>query len=68
MFVNDLPNVVRNCSVLMYADDILFCFLADSDVSAIQDKFNDDLDLLEIWSVRDNCLFIITSKTESMLF
>ena len=66
MYVNDLANVVCNCSILMYADDTVL-FFANPDISVIQEKLNDDLSLMGTW-LRDNCLFLNTSKTESMVF
>ena len=33
MYVNDLPNVVRNCSILMYADDTVLFFANPADLS-----------------------------------
>ena len=66
MYVNDLPNVVCNCSILIYADDTVL-FFANPDISVIQEKLNDDLSLMGTW-LRDNCLFLNTSKTESMVF
>ena len=66
MYVNDLPNVVCNCSILMYADDTVL-FFTNSDISVIQEKLNDDLSVMGTW-LRDNCLFLNTSKTESMVF
>ena len=50
----------------MYADDIVL-FFTNSDISVIQEKLNDDLSLIGTW-LRDNCLFLNTSKTESMVF
>ena len=66
LYVNDLPSVVRNCKILMYADDTVL-FYPDSDVAVIQQKLNDDLELIGTWLL-DNGLFVNTSKTESMLF
>ena len=56
MYVNNLPNVVCNCSILMYADDTVLFFANPADLS-----------LMGTW-VRDNCLFLNTSKTVSMVF
>ncbi len=66
LYVNDLPSVVRNCKILMYADDTVL-FYPDSDVAVIQQKLNDDLELIGTWLL-DNGLFVNTSKSESMLF
>ncbi len=46
LHVNDLPNATRHCSVLMYADDtVLFC--SGRDASAIENKLNNEMSLLE---------------------
>lgn len=58
MYVNDLPNVVCSCSILMYADDTVL-FFANSDISVTQEKLNDDLSLMGTW-LRDNCLVLNT--------
>jgi sarcosine oxidase/L-pipecolate oxidase len=54
--VNDLPSVVRNCKILMYADDTVL-FYPDSDVAVIQQKLNNDLELIGTWLL-DNGLFV----------
>jgi hypothetical protein len=64
--VNDLPDEIRNCNILMYADDtVLFC--SGSDVSTIEKILNDELNLIADW-LRENSLFVNVTKTESMLF
>ena len=66
LYVNDLPNVICKCSILMYADDtVLFC--SGSDVTKIEKKLDDELNLIGRW-LRDNGLFLNVVKTESMLF
>ena len=66
LYVNDLPDVICNCSILMYADDtVLFC--SGSDVTKIEKRLNDELNLIGRW-LCDNNLFLNVAKTESMLF
>ena len=66
LHVNDLPDEIRNCNILMYADDtVLFC--SGSDVSTIEKILNDELNLIADW-LRENSLFVNVTKTESMLF
>ena len=66
LHVNDLPDEIRNCNILMYENDtILFC--SGSDVSTIEKRLNDELNLIADW-VRENSLFVNVTKTESMLF
>ena len=42
LHVNDLPNVVNRCSMLMYADDTVL-FYAASRVDALQETLNEEL-------------------------
>ena len=42
LHVNDLPNVVNRCSMLMYADDTVL-FYAASRVDALQERLNEEL-------------------------
>ena len=66
LYVNDLPDVICKCSILMYADDtVLFC--SGLDVTKIENKLNDEWNLIGRW-LRDNGLFLNVAKTEPMLF
>lgn len=63
---NDLPDVICNCSIVMYADDtVIFC--SGSDVTKIEKRLNDELNLIGRW-LPDNGLFLNVAKTEAMLF
>ena len=42
LHVNDLPNVVNRCSMLMYADDTVL-FYAASRVDALQERLKEEL-------------------------
>ena len=65
LHVNDLPNAICHCSVLMYADDtVLFC--SGRDASTIVKELNNEIIVLGTW-LQDNRLFLNTVKTESML-
>ena len=64
--VNDLPNIICHCSVLMYADDTVL-FYSGLDVATIEQKLNDDLQRIGSW-LWDNNLIVNTKKTEAMLF
>ena len=42
LHINDLPEVVSDCNILMYADDtVLYC--SSSQASVIQEKLNAEL-------------------------
>ena len=64
--VNDLPEAVSECSILMYADDTVL-FYSSSLVSTIEMKLNEELHKIERWHFR-NSLFINVKMTEAMLF
>ena len=56
LHINDLPEVVSKCNVLMYADDtVLYC--SSSQASVIQDKRNAELSKIEHW-LSFNSLFV----------
>ena len=64
--ITDSPEVVSECSILMYTDDtVLYC--SSSKASVIQDKLIADLSKIEHW-LSFNSLFIKVTKTEAMLF
>ena len=66
LHVNDLPNVVNRCSMLMYADDTVL-FYAASRVDALQERLNEELKTIECW-LRQNSLFLNVYKTEAIVF
>ena len=46
LHINDLPEVVSDCNILMYADDtVLYC--SSSQASVIQDKLNAELSKID---------------------
>ena len=65
MYINDLPLVVKVCSVELYADDTLI-FFAGKSVREIESQISSDLDSLISW-FRFNFLMLNVSKTEIML-
>ena len=66
LHVNDLPEAVSECSILMYADDAVL-FYSSSQVSTIEMKLNEELLKIERW-LFSNSLFINVKKTKAMLF
>ena len=66
LHVNNLPEVVSECNILMYADDtVIYC--SSSKASVIQDKLIANLSKIEQW-LSFNSLFINVTKTEALLF
>ena len=66
LHVNDLPEAVIRCNLLMYADDTVL-FYSASQASIIEEKLNEELSVIERWLYK-NSLFLNVSKTEAMLF
>ena len=66
LHVNDLPNVMNCCSMLMYADDTILFYTA-SKVNALQERLNKELKVIKCW-LRQNNLFLNVYKTEAMVF
>ena len=66
LHVNNVSDVIRHCSILMYADDtVIFC--SGTDAAKIEKKLNDDLNLIGSW-LWENSLLVNITKTETMLF
>ena len=60
LHINDLPEVVSDCNILMYADDtVLYC--SSSQASVIQDKLNAELSKIDHW-LSFNSLFVNVKK------
>ena len=48
LLVNDLPKVTKQCSTMMYADDMVI-FSSGKDVALITSTLNDQLDKIDAW-------------------
>ncbi|CAH1252651.1 Hypp973 [Branchiostoma lanceolatum] len=66
LYVNDLPNVIRNCSIQMYADDTVLYFSA-STVKDCEEAVSSDVRRVVDW-LNENKLLLHPDKTKSMLF
>ena len=66
LFINDLPCTIKQCSVLMYADDTVLYYAARN-VADIERVLNKELKLLNDWLV-NNGLFLHRQKMECVLF
>jgi hypothetical protein len=66
IFVNDLPNAVNSCSILMYADDTAI-FYSGKSVTDIENVVSSDLNALNSW-LNMNKLFLHADKSECVLF
>ena len=66
LFVNDLPNYIDKCKIVLYADDTVLMFL-HSDVNTIQQHFDSDLENASRW-LCNNKLHLNINKTKFMIF
>ena len=67
IFVNDLPNSVSQSTVDIYADDTTLSTSAVvSDLSAIQQRLQDDINRIADWT-SDNKMVLNASQTKSLL-
>ena len=64
IYINDLPMVIDNAKVYMYADDTCISFQADS-VAKLNEGLNKDLEALDSW-LSGNILSLNVAKTQSM--
>ena len=66
LFVNEMPNVVSRCNVMMYADDTVMIFSSNS-AEEIEDVLNQELNSLYAW-LSTNGLFLNKKKSEFIIF
>ena len=66
IFINDLPNVITNCTTFMYADDTAI-FSASKSFNDIQVTLQNDLNNVSDW-LNENKLSLNIEKTKSLLF
>ena len=64
-YINDLPSVVKNCEIQLYADDTLL-FYSSNSISDIEHHLTEDLGSIVSW-LESNFLFLNYSKTKIML-
>ena len=65
VYINNLPNAVKNSEVTLYADDtVLYCF--SKDPRLLEDKLNEDLLMVAYW-LRENKLTLNLDKTKSTI-
>ena len=66
IFINDLPNCVKQSKVVLYADDTAL-FFANKDVMTIERVLQEELNFLNNW-FHKNGLIVNCSKTNFMVF
>ena len=65
IYINELPSIIQNCSIQLYADDTLL-FFSSSSVALIESTLSEDLNRMISW-LNSNFLFLNYSKTKIML-
>lgn len=66
LFINDLPSILKNCSIHMFADDVqLYICSTDYNTYDLAQLINYDLERLSKWS-SSNLLPINSTKTKAM--
>lgn len=66
LFINDLPCVVKNCQIHLFADDAQLYYKCFENTSTkISQDINDDLQRIDDWS-RKNKLTLNTRKTKAL--
>ena len=66
LYINDLPDVIKKCTVNMYADDVAIYF-ANKDMNEVADSLNEDLAHIATW-IDTNQLKLNIGKTQLMTF
>ncbi len=66
MYINDLPNYLKICKAVLYADDtLLMC--AHQDVEEIKKSLEEDISSASVW-FKLNKLHLNVKKTKQYLF
>ena len=66
IFINDLPQCLKHCKSILYADDTLL-YYAERTENDLQVKINEDLNSLSQW-LNNNLLTLNYEKTKFMIF
>ena len=66
IFINDLPNSIKHCKIVLYADDTAI-FFAHKEVPMIQSTLQQDLSALNNWFY-ENGLVVNCSKTNPIIW
>ena len=66
IFINDLPQCLKHCKSILYADDTLLYYAGRTE-NDLQVKINEDLNSLSQW-LNNNLLTLNYEKTKFMIF
>jgi len=66
LYINDLPDVLNNCKIVMYADDVVLWY-SDYNVNNIANVMNSELKHVHNW-YNENKLCINLNKSNYMIF
>ncbi len=56
LYVNDLPNIVKSCTVNLFADDTCL-YYSSSDLTEIQNMLQDDMNNVNMWLKENSLVF-----------
>ena len=66
IYLNDMPSIVRNCRIALYADDTAIYYTGNS-IESVQMNLQEDIDCINFW-LQANKLTLNIQKTKVMLF
>ena len=66
IYVNEMPNIVKHCKIIVYADDTLLYYSSNS-AKDIEQRINEDLLSISKW-LDENLLTLNCAKSKFLLF
>ena len=66
IYVNEMPNIVKHCKIILYADDTLLYYSSNS-AKDIEQRINEDLLSISKW-LDENLLTLNCAKSKFLLF
>ena len=66
LYINDLPNITKNCQIKLFADDTVV-YVSHTEPTSALNYLQDDVDLIASWCHR-NMIRINVKKTKVMSF
>ena len=66
VYVNEMPNIVKHCKIILYADDTLL-YYSSSSAKDIEQRINEDVLSISKW-LDENLLTLNCAKSKFLLF
>lgn len=68
LLINDIDSVLKQCEIILYADDTVV-YIAEKSCQQIEQHLNDDINLIADWLVENSLIVNLKkTKTECVLF